>query len=857
MRLLIALSVVGALLAPALAASAAASTSTERGSRHWDAGAYIVTLKDGASVDEVAEQRVTSRGGTVSQRYHAALNGFAADMSEAEVNDLANDERVASVMPDFEVHASSQTTPTGIARIQATSSPLAQIDGVDQRVDVAVAVIDTGSGPHPDLNVVGGYDCTGTGSYNDNNGHGTHVAGTIGAIDNGSGVVGVAPGARIWSIKVLNAAGNGTGSQILCGIDWVKQHASTVKIANMSLGGATTLTDDHNCGNTNGDSVHQAICAAVNAGVTFAVAAGNDGKDAAGFFPSQYDEVITVSALDDSDGKPGGLGSSNNFGADDTLASFSNFGADVDVIAPGVGIYSTYLNNAYGSMSGTSMATPHVAGAAALYKAGHPTATPAQIRSALIATGSNASWSGDKDSSKEPLLNVATFAAGSPGGGGATHDASVNTVSTAATVTRGSTATVTASIGNNGSATETVSVAFKETPGGATQTKSLSVAAGASGNVSFSWATSSSTALGAHTFTVTATVASDSNTANNSKTATTNVQAGSSGATHDASVTGVTATASVKQGAAVTVTATVRNNGSATETISVNYKETPGNATQTKSVSVMAGASSNVTFSWMTGSSTALGTHTFTVKATVTGDTNAANNTGTATTSVQAGASGATHDAGVSNVTVASSVKRGTAATVGATVTNNGSVTDTVTVTYKETPGSATQSKSISVAAGASTSVSFNWMTGTSTALGTHTFTVTVKVTGDNNAANNTGTATTTVVTTSGSTGAAMSVSNMTLTAAKRTGSYTLTNRVYVKSGSAAVASAKVSVTFTYPNGTTASMTATTNSSGYATFTRSVTAKGVYKVEVTNVTKTGLSYDAGGNVVTSKSLTVS
>ena len=149
LRLLIALSVVSALLAPALAASASANSSTERGSRHWNAGAYIVTLKDGVSVDEVAEQRVTSRGGTVSQRYHAALNGFAADMSEAEVNDLANDERVESVMPDFEVHASTQTTPTGIARIQATSSPLAQIDSVDQRVDIAVAVIDTGSGPHP------------------------------------------------------------------------------------------------------------------------------------------------------------------------------------------------------------------------------------------------------------------------------------------------------------------------------------------------------------------------------------------------------------------------------------------------------------------------------------------------------------------------------------------------------------------------------------------------------------------------------------------------------------------------------------------------------------------------------------
>jgi subtilisin len=632
LRLLAALTVVSALLAPTLGASASANAP---GTKHWAAGAYIVALNDGVSVDDVANQRVTSRGGYVSQRYHAALTGFAADLSEAEVNDLAADSRVESIMPDFAVHASTQTTPTGIQRIQALTSPLAQIDGVDLRVDVDVAVLDTGSGPHSDLNIAGGYNCTSTNTsaYNDNHGHGTHVAGTIGALDNGSGVVGVAPGARIWSIKVLDANGNGTGSQILCGIDWVKQHASTIEVANMSLGGSTTMQDDHNCGNTNGDSIHKAICGAVAAGVTFAVAAGNDGKDSAGYFPAQYDEVITVSALDDTDGKAGGLGQSNNYGADDTLASFSNYGADVDVIAPGVSIYSTYLNNGYGSMSGTSMATPHVTGAVALYKAGHPTATPAQIRAALLSTGSNAGWSGDKDSSKEPLIDVSTFAASGTGGG----------------------------------------------------------------------------------------------------------------ATHDAAVSGVSATASVTQGAAATVSATVSNNGSATETITVNFSEAPGGATQSKSVSIGAGASSAVSFSWATTTGTTLGAHTFTVSAVVASDSNAANNSGTASTTVNAATS----------------------------------------------------------------------------------------------------------------TGSGMSVSNMTLTKTNVTGGYKLTSTVYVKLNGATVAGAKVTVKFTYPNGSTVTLSATTNTSGYATFARTTTLKGLYRVDVTGVSKTGQTYNPAGNVISSKSLTVS
>ena len=217
----------------------------------------------------------------------------------------------------------------------------------------------------------------------------------------------MAPGARIWPVKVLSAVGIGLTSEVICGIDYVAANASQIEVANMSLGGAGS--DDGNCGNTDGDAQHRAICTAVSRGVTFVVAAGNDSADASGFVPAAYDEVITVSALADFNGQPGGGAASTcRADGDDTLADFSNFGADVDLIAPGVCIDSTYMMGGYDTLSGTSMASPHVAGGAALYKANNPGASPAQVKSALQAAGS-LDWnnSDDPDGTKERLLNVA------------------------------------------------------------------------------------------------------------------------------------------------------------------------------------------------------------------------------------------------------------------------------------------------------------------------------------------------------------------------------------------------------------------------------------------------------------------
>jgi subtilisin family serine protease len=212
------------------------------------------------------------------------------------------------------------------------------------------------------------------------------VAGTVAALDNGNGVVGVAPGARLYAVKVLNSQGSGYTSWIVAGIDWVTARASTIEVANMSLGGTGYSAAEYN-----------AIQGAVNAGVAFAVAAGNSDADASGFSPGGFDNVLSVSALADFDGAPGGNGSSTcRSDVDDTLADFSNWGSPVDIAAPGVCILSTYPleKGSYGTISGTSMASPHVAGALALLASSSNPANATDVAAlyATIRTTGNYSW---------------------------------------------------------------------------------------------------------------------------------------------------------------------------------------------------------------------------------------------------------------------------------------------------------------------------------------------------------------------------------------------------------------------------------------------------------------------------------
>jgi subtilisin len=375
---------------------------------------YVVVLDDAAPVGEALTRAENAYGASVENVYHSAIKGYSARMTPADARALELSPGVESVEPDIRFEIAAQSMPTGVNRTNADRSPRAGINRRDRRVNVDVAVIDTGVDlDHPDLNVYrrGAKNCSMFArGANDQHGHGTHVAGTIGALDNRFGVVGMAPGARIWPVRVFDQTGAGSLSEVICGVDYVTAHAKQIEVANMSLS-SMGRGDDGRCGNAAGDPLHKAICKSVARGVTYVVAAGNMAQNASSSVPASYDEVVTVSALADFNGRAGGGARSTCMAdTDDTFADFSNYGPDVDLVAPGVCIRSTWRNGKYGTISGTSMATPHVAGGAALYMARHPAASPARVRSALVRAGSSA-WNSadDPDTRHEPLLDVAGF----------------------------------------------------------------------------------------------------------------------------------------------------------------------------------------------------------------------------------------------------------------------------------------------------------------------------------------------------------------------------------------------------------------------------------------------------------------
>jgi subtilisin len=352
-----------AALACALGAAPAAS-----------AAPYVVTLADGASVDAVVRD---ARLPDPKLRYDAALTGFAADLSGPQLDRLLAEAAVASVEPDTEVTATGmealaagESVPPGVRRSGAATPALAHAPAT-----AAVAVIDSGVDlANAELDAVSGTNCVKPGTpAQDDNGHGTNVAGIIAARNTGNGVVGVAPGTRVYAVKVLNNRAVGTLSQFLCGINWVAANAAKLDIrtANMSIGGVGL--SDGACGSVSGDSEHKAICAATAAGVTFVVSAGNSGSDFARTVPAAYPEVLTATAITDTDGLPGALGPAScaRKELDDRTGTYSSYAVSTAaaahaIAAPGTCVTSTGLGGKASTYTGTSQAAPHVAGAVAL-----------------------------------------------------------------------------------------------------------------------------------------------------------------------------------------------------------------------------------------------------------------------------------------------------------------------------------------------------------------------------------------------------------------------------------------------------------------------------------------------------------
>jgi subtilisin family serine protease len=346
--------------APAFAAASAKAGQTI-------AGQHIVVFRRGASDVPGLARRLAAEHGTAPLfTYSRALKGFAARLPDKAAAALARNPNVAYFEADQVVTASTtQTGATwGLDRIDQRARPLSTTYSyTNTGTGVNAYIVDTGIRfDHGQFGgrATSGFDAVDGGTADDCNGHGTHVAGTVGGT-----TYGVAKGVSLVAVRVLNCSGSGSTSGVIAGVDWVTGNhvAGTPAVANMSLGGGASTALDTSARN------------AITDGVTFAIAAGNGvlgifAANACNYSPSRVTQAITVSATDQNDRKP----------------SWANVGSCVDLFAPGVGITSAWYtsSSATNTISGTSMATPHVAGVAALFLQSNPSASPAQVQQALI-----------------------------------------------------------------------------------------------------------------------------------------------------------------------------------------------------------------------------------------------------------------------------------------------------------------------------------------------------------------------------------------------------------------------------------------------------------------------------------------
>lgn len=466
-----------ATLAVALTTSGVAHASVNDGSilpagtERVVAGSYVVMLKDNtavraAGVGATAAALAGRFGASVGRTYSHALRGFEATMSEADAKRLAADPAVAYVQRNgIYTIADTQTNPPswGLDRIDQRGLPLdSSYTYPTTAATVHAYIIDTGIlFAHTTFGGRAGSGRDAVDSDNDAtdcNGHGTHVAGTV-----GGSAYGVAKAVQLVGVRVLNCSGEGTTAQVAAGIDWVTANAIKPAVANMSLGGGVDTTLD------------TAVANSIASGITYAVAAGNGNalgvaQDACNSSPSRVPAAITVSATDSTD----------------TKASWANYGTCVDIFAPGVNITSSWYSSttATNTISGTSMATPHVVGAAALVLAANPTWTPQQVRDYLVSNATTGAVVSPGTGSPNRLLYVVN---GTPTG----NDFAISTAPTSATVSQGSAATTTVSTTVTAGSAQAVALSASGLPSGATASfNPASVTAGASSTLTISTAAS-------------------------------------------------------------------------------------------------------------------------------------------------------------------------------------------------------------------------------------------------------------------------------------------------------------------------------------------------------------------------------
>lgn len=347
---------------------------------------YIVVFRDTAvaraKVGDSARGLASKHGGSVARTYGTALRGFEANLSAKAAARIAADPAVAYVEQNHTVTIQgTQTNPPswGLDRIDQRNLPRDQsYTYPSTATNVHAYIIDTGIRlTHNDFGgrATSGYDAIDGGSADDCNGHGTHVAGTVGGSS-----YGVAKGVALVAVRVLDCDGYGTNAGVIAGVDWVTANAIKPAVANMSLGGGAYSALD------------TAVRNSISSGVVYAVAAGNESTNASGSSPARVTEAITVGATTSSD----------------TFASYSNYGSVVDILAPGSSITSAWYtsNTATNTISGTSMATPHVAGAAALVLATNPAWTPQQVRDQLATNATSGVISGVPSGTPNLLLYV-------------------------------------------------------------------------------------------------------------------------------------------------------------------------------------------------------------------------------------------------------------------------------------------------------------------------------------------------------------------------------------------------------------------------------------------------------------------